>query len=149
MSEKLTMHQRFAACLDEIGPTLGKTADNPFFKSKYIPLPELLEKVVPILRQHGFYLTYPHGESCSDTKIVVSAAVVDEETGEKVAESVLEMPLMQDPQKNTQNCTYGRRSVTTSVLCIAEKDDDGNSAAAPRPRATSDAKSGERIKGLW
>src|SRR3990167_3674296 len=37
-------------------PALQKSAINPHFKNRYVPLEELLQTVVPILNKHNFVL---------------------------------------------------------------------------------------------
>lgn len=55
------------------------TANNPFFKSKYAPLDEVLNTVRPILSKHGLsVLQFPSG----DGQNIVVTTVVMHESGE-------------------------------------------------------------------
>jgi hypothetical protein len=146
-----TAFSRFAAALREIGPTLGKTADNPFFKSKYLPLPVLLTEVRPILDKHHLVLTYPNGFAyCEAPFVNVAAAVRCAFTGEEVARSEITLPCPSDAQKATAAVTYGRRTVTASVLGIAEKDDDGNSTQVEAKREGAGGKTKKKDgEVLW
>jgi hypothetical protein len=47
---------RFAQLIRKLGPTMGKSADNPFFKSKYLPLPQMLLELRPFLDEADLVL---------------------------------------------------------------------------------------------
>jgi len=113
----------------EIG-TLSKNAKNPFFKSQYLDLSELLTHVTPILNKHGLILLQPikSGE--------VGSVLIDAETGNKTCESWMTLPeTISDPQKMGACVTYFRRYTLKSLLSIAEVDDDGNTAAKKPTKA--------------
>ena len=111
----------------EIG-TLSKASTNPFFKSQYLDLNDLLDAVRPILNNHDLVLLQP----IKDSKVM--SVIMDSETGEPLATSGLPLPSITDPQKLGSCITYYRRYTLKSLLAISEVDDDGNKASAPEPK---------------
>ena len=110
----------------EIG-NLSKSSKNPFFKSAYLDLNDLLNAVHPLLHEKNLMLIQP----IVDNKVV--SAIVDE-GGETLISSELPLPDIKDPQKLGSCITYYRRYTLKSLLAIAEKDDDGNEASKPEPK---------------
>jgi hypothetical protein len=101
------------------------TADNPFYKSRYTPLQDVLKIVRPILSKHGLTIMQSpsgDGQSVSVTTIILH------ESGEYIEFD----PLVLKAEKMTPQgagiaITYGRRYSLSAVLGIAsEEDDDGN-----------------------
>lgn len=116
--------------------TLSKSHENPFFKSKYLDLNDLITAVEPLLHEQGLLLIQPINNSTVETQIV------DAETGDILLNSCLELPNILDPQKLGSAITYYRRYTLKSLLAIAENDDDGNLAAKPekpvKPKCSTD-----------
>ena len=110
----------------EIG-TLSKNAKNPFFKSAYLDLNDLLTHVTPLLNSKGLVLVQPiiGGGVCSQIR--------DSKDNEVIVESCIQLPDLKDPQKLGSCITYFRRYTLKSLLAIAEGDDDGNLASQPTP----------------
>ena len=104
---------------------LSKNSENPFFKSAYLDLTELLNHVEPLLWEHDLMLIQP----ILDNK--VCSIIVDCESEKTIAESHIELPDIKDPQKLGSAITYYRRYTLKSLLAIAEVDDDGNKASQP------------------
>ena len=111
------------------GLTFKKTADNPFFHSKYLPLDELVGGLLPTLKKQGLLITHSTHE-----KFVVTS-VIDIESGELVSSA---FPLQEgiDPQKIGSAITYARRYNIGQIFnIITDEDDDANaSVASPEPR---------------
>lgn len=104
----------------------ANTALNPFYKSKYAPLPEVLNVARPILGKFGLaVIQNPY----NDENFVYITTLVIHESGEWLETN----PLQLKPEKNTPQgvgsaITYGRRYSLSAVLGLAsEEDDDGNS----------------------
>jgi len=116
----------------EIG-SLSKNSKNPFFKSAYLDLNDLLNAVEPLLQKNGLVLLQPIiGNS-------VHSAIYDCESGDEVCMSSIDIPAnITDPQKLGSCITYFRRYTLKSLLAIAETDDDGNLAAKPIPKKKLD-----------
>jgi hypothetical protein len=106
----------------EIG-SLSKSSKNPFFKSAYLDLNDLLTHVMPLLHKQGLILLQPIQEG------KVWSTIYDAKTNDLVAGSSIELPPITDPQKMGSAITYYRRYTLKSLLAIAEKDDDGNGAS--------------------
>lgn len=105
---------------------LSKNSKNPFFKSAYLDLNDLLNAVEPLLQDQGLILLQPI-QGCK-----VSTKIIDGENGNVLCESSLDIPEnITDPQKIGSCITYFRRYGLKSLLAIAEGDDDGNLAAKP------------------
>ena len=107
----------------EIG-TLSKNAKNPFFKSAYLDLNDLLKHVTPLLHKHGLVVSQPI------TNGLVCSQIIDSESGNVLLDSSIALPDLKDPQKIGSCITYFRRYTLKSLLAIAEGDDDGNLASA-------------------
>lgn len=110
------------------------TADNPYFKSKYAPLQEVLSLVRPLLARHGLTIIQsPSG----DGREVAIKTILAHESGEWIEFD----PLVLNPEKTTPQgigsaITYGRRYSLSAALGIAsEDDDDGNEASNPKETA--------------
>tara|TARA_R110000772_G_scaffold254725_1_gene370745 strand:+ start:45 stop:572 length:528 start_codon:yes stop_codon:yes gene_type:complete len=104
---------------------LSKNAKNPFFKSAYLDLTDLLNAVEPLLQEQSLLLLQP----IKDNKVY--SQIICTESGDVLIESWIDLPSIQDPQKLGSAITYFRRYTLKSLLAIAEGDDDGNLAAKP------------------
>ncbi len=111
----------------EIG-TLSKNSKNPFFKSQYLDLNDLLNAVHPLLHEKELVLIQPIRED------KVYSIILDAKSGKEIADSFLRLPEIKDPQKLGSCITYFRRYTLKSLLAIAEKDDDGNHASKPESK---------------
>ena len=124
-----------AAAKREIGPILKKET-NPYFKSKYSDINELIKQVEPILDSHGLMLLQPIEQRNGISPISsVSTRIFHIESGEKV-ESIISLPELTDPQKIGSAITYYRRYTLQSLLGLQAEDDDGNLAARPETKKT-------------
>ena len=111
----------------EIG-TLTKKADNPFFKSKYLDLSDLLTAVEPVLEKHGLLLLQPITDG------FVRTVIIDTESNGYSTRSEIALPTITDPQKLGSAITYFRRYTLQSLLSLQAIDDDGNHASKPEPK---------------
>jgi len=131
------IYSKIAAVKSEIG-TLTKKSDNPFYKSKYLELSDLLEAVEPLLHKNGLVLMQPivNGE--------VRSEIYDIETGEVVI-SAIKLPEINDPQKLGSAITYFRRYTLQSLLSLQATDDDAN-ITVKQPQKKKPALSQERFQ---
>jgi len=120
---------KLAKVKKEIG-TLSKNASNPFFKSKYLDLGEILTNLEPLLEAHQMILLQPINEDSVCTEIH------DLESGQVVA-SCIKLPVLTDPQKIGSAITYFRRYSLQSLLALQTDDDDANTASK-KPEVKSD-----------
>ncbi len=103
----------------------SNTASNPFYKSKYAPLPEVLNTVRPILGKLGLAVIqnpYTEGDSLFITTRIIH------KSGEWIETDPLQMKMEKNtPQGAGSAITYGRRYSLSAVLGISsEEDNDGN-----------------------
>jgi len=122
---------------------VGKESSNPFFKSKYASLANILDTIQKPLSESGLAITqFP--DECSLTTLIVHA-----ESGEWM-ESSYTMPVAKqnDPQAMGSAITYARRYALGSILNLnIDDDDDGEKAMgrqeqmvrAKRPLTPKDA----------
>ena len=118
--------QYASALVDAIGElsNVAKTANNPYFKSKYAPLDAIIDATRPILLKHGLAISqtplFLEGAAGVETTIIHKA-------GHSTTTTLL-LPLKdQSPQGVGGAITYARRYALAAVLGIAsEDDDDGN-----------------------
>lgn len=105
---------------------LRKSKSNPFYKSKYADINQLLEQVKPLLTGSGLTVLQP----IIDDQVVT--IITDEETGEtfpdfKNIEEMKGLKIVEkDPQKKGSEITYYRRYGLQSLLLLQAVDDDGN-----------------------
>ena len=122
---------------------MKKTEGNTFFpKHKYIPLPDMLRALKPVIQKHGFILTQgvDVGSNAQiGMKNIVSSRVIHAATGLS-QDSRLALPDLNDMQKLGGAITYARRYTLSALLSIEEIDDDGNTAVGNR------VKSGVKVK---
>jgi ribosomal protein L31 len=113
-------------------PVIRKTADNPFFKSKYANLPDILTIINPILQKHGLLILQPIQRTTLITRLV------HVESGE-VFESEYDITCkdFSNPQAVGSAVSYARRYALSSLLSLnIDDDDDGNAATGnktPQP----------------
>lgn len=113
--------------------TLSKNDKNPFYKSQYLNLNDLLNHVEPLLWEQNLLLLQPIIEN------KVHSIIIDCETNKVLTQSFMELPPITDPQKLGSAITYYRRYTLKSLLSIAEKDDDGNNAANKEVKPTRES----------
>lgn len=128
METKSNIYKKLAEVKTKIGKLTKDTA-NPFFKSKYADINQLIEMTDPVLLEHGLLTLQPIEEGHIVTKIV------DIDTGETITSS-LKLPEIVDPQKVGSAITYFRRYSLKSLLNIQEEDDDANKASNKTPNNT-------------
>lgn len=98
------------------------TALNPFYKSKYSPLSDVLNLVRPILSKYGLsILQSPSGNA---TDIVITTFLLHE-SGEWIEfEPLLLRVEKPTPQGVGSAISYGRRYALSAILGISSEDDD-------------------------
>jgi len=101
-----------------------KSANNPFFKSKYADLTSVIAAIKPACNEHGLmYLQFPH----SDERGVGILTRIIHESGEFI-EHEFTVPCKADPQGAGSALTYCRRYALVSIFGLPAVDDDAESA---------------------
>lgn len=98
-----------------------KDANNPFFKSKYASLDNVLQVIEVPLNESGLtFAQFPSG-NYGLTTILIHA-----ESGEYIQSEYFMEPAKKDPQGAGSVITYQRRYALTSILGLSQEDDDAN-----------------------
>lgn len=106
-----------------------KDKNNPFFKSKYVPLENVVEAITDIAPNHG--LSFVQWASNDDTGRVGVSTMLMHESGEFIEFD----PVFMNADKNTAQgagalITYLKRYSLSAVFGItSDEDDDGNQAS--------------------
>lgn len=111
-----------------------KGAINPFFKSKYANLEEVIRCAKEPLHVNGLSVSqFPVTE---ENKAGVTTILMHN-SGEWLESTLLLTCSKQDPQGMGSAITYARRYAYQSILGIPSEDDDGNGGSAPiaKPKA--------------
>lgn len=105
--------------------TIAKTATNPFFKSSYAPLTEILAAIAEPLQKAGLVVSqFPDGENGLSTMLIHA------ESGQWMSAWYQINPGKEGPQALGSAITYARRYSIGAVLSLnIDDDDDGNSAS--------------------
>jgi hypothetical protein len=127
----MSIYKKIFEAKKEIGK-VSKDSTNPFFKSKYFDINQLLEHVEPILQKHGLLCLQPIIDG------VVTSEIIDIESSEKVTSGIA-LTNITDPQKRGSEITYYRRYTLASLLGMQAEDDDANKASKkPTPKKQID-----------
>jgi len=107
---------------------------NPFFNSKYASLASVLETAMPALNKYGIALVQGNRWDPNDNGFYITSTLMHS-SGEWI-KSEIRMPIAKkDAHGIGAATTYGRRYLLSSMVGIAQADDDGNAGIkrAPRP----------------
>jgi len=115
-----------------------KGSNNPFFKSKYAALPDVVASASPVLAKHG--LAISQAISCCETATGdvrdTLTTVLLHKSGQFIEETMLLHLPKSDPQGQGSAVTYARRYSYMAILgLVADDDDDGNAASRPKMQA--------------
>lgn len=126
------LHKKLFDLKKEVGK-ISKDSNNPFFKSKYFDINQLLEHLEPLFQKYNLLCVQP----ISDGK--VTTRLIDVESGDFM-DSSLQLSDFKDPQKTGSEVTYFRRYTLQSLLGLQAEDDDGNKASGnvTKPQAKKD-----------
>jgi len=108
---------------------IPKGSVNPFFKSKYAALPEVIAHTTPVLVKNGLAVSQ-HIDFDGDHDLLTTYLL--HTSGQYIAHSMKLHLVKDDPQAQGSAVTYARRYSYMAVLgLVADEDDDGNAASAP------------------
>jgi hypothetical protein len=116
------------AAQKEFAP-LAKSAENPHFKNKFVPLNEVIESVLPVLNKNG--LAVSQLPTTLDTGAPALTTTLMHESGQSLSSTMPLLVAKQDPQGQGSAITYARRYALMSILgLVGDEDDDGNAASS-------------------
>ena len=108
-------------------------SNNPFFNSKYASLSAVLEVALPKLNENGIALVQGNRWDAVDNGFYITSMLVHS-SGEWI-KSEIRMPVTKkDAHGIGAATTYGRRYLLSSMVGVAQADDDGNGAIQQAPR---------------
>lgn len=118
---------------------IDKDASNPFFKSKYATLDNIIDEVRPLLTSEGIAIMQIPG---GDGENVTMKTLLIHESGEWIESDVLVMrPAKNDPQGVGSCISYARRYSLAAILSLnTGEDDDANAATFPSGNKQPDNK---------
>jgi len=117
----MEFYQKLFSLQQEI-EAISKESKNPFFKSNYADINQLLKHLKPLLKKYKLVIIQPIEQH------EVYAIIQDVESKEKIFSSI-KLPDTNDPQKIGSAITYYRRYNVISLLGLECEDDDGNIAS--------------------
>lgn len=125
----------FVALQADLAP-VDKSAANPFFKSKYAPLPEVRQALQPLLAKHNFGLaTLPAIIETNGAQQNGLRFLLIHSSGQYLEGFWLLTPAKNDSQGQGADVTYKRRFGEMAITgLVADEDDDGNRASQPAAR---------------
>jgi hypothetical protein len=105
---------------------IKKGSNNPYFKSKYASLNDILDIITEPLNAAGLSIVqFPEGTNTLTTRLMHI-------TGEWMEGNYFMQPTKLDPQSFGSVITYQRRYALGSILSLnIDEDDDGNKASEP------------------
>ena len=128
-----TIYMKVAAVQNALEPFL-KTADNPFYNSKYVPLEAIQSRLKPLLVKQNLMIINNSSETQSG-RWVITTTIRDLDSGEEIPS---DFPLPQGDEKKEATSqqigagqSYGMRYNLKLLfnIIIEGEDDDGNEAS--------------------
>ena len=113
----------------------AKKSTNPFFKSGYADLHEVISSTFPHLSKYGLSVT--QGNEVISGAVCVTTTLLHK-SGQWIR-SRIKVPMSKvDAQGVGSATTYGRRYGLAAMVGVAQKDDDGNSISNANPKSAVD-----------
>ena len=111
---------------------IKKDANNPFFKSTYASLSNILDAIkIPLAESDLSFSQHPMGENGLST-------ILMHKSGEWIGSHFTMKPVKNDPQGIGSCITYMRRYALAAILGLnIDEDDDGNAASTPSKHSNS------------
>ena len=128
----MNIYTKIGKIQQEIGK-IKKDLKNPFFKSNYFDINQLLDALLPLLKEEKLTLSQPLTHI--NERPAIATIITD---GTDKIESVITLPDIQDPQKMGSAMTYYRRYALQSLFGLQAEDDDGNKASGKKVVTNND-----------
>jgi ERF superfamily protein len=106
----------------QMGPVI-KDSKNPFFKSKYAKLPDVIDALRAPLADNGLCFVQTHAEREDHTYLVTKIMHI---SGQWISGELKLRPGKNDMQGIMAASTYAKRCALVAMFGLAEEDDDGN-----------------------
>lgn len=100
---------------------LSKDKTNPFFKSQYFDINQIIAEIMPLLVENGITVTQPL-TNLSGKPALATVLSKDEEC----LEYIIPLPETIKPQEMGSAITYYRRYALQSYFLLQAEDDDAN-----------------------
>lgn len=124
-----------------------KDSANPFFKSHYADLAQVMETARKPLGDNGLALVQ---EATNDAEHVLITTRLVHASGQWVEFGPLSiMPGKKDAQGTVAAVTYGRRAAAQAALGMAAEDDDGNSTQQQGPKVQTGQQAREAVEKVF
>lgn len=134
MENKIGLYKALIQFQKEISPVI-KTEENPYYKSKYADINQMLELVKPVLNDCGLYLEQAPSISERVGCVALKTRIVHANSGD-YTECESETPLgKNDAQAVGTAYTYLRRYQLQAMLGLQAVDDDAESNMVRKPVA--------------
>ena len=125
-----------------------KDKDNPFFRSKYVPLENVVEAITDVAPKHG--LSFMQWALNDENGRVGVATIITHESGEYIEFD----PVFMQAEKNTPQgagslISYLKRYTLSAVFGItSDQDDDGNDASGGKQPQQNKKMASDKQLGL-
>lgn len=130
MSESI---KNIAAALVKAQSEMGavvKGADNPYYKSKYADINDVIKTVKEVLNNNGIAFLQPlKVKEVANEKVNIVETMLLHTSGEYLVGEIEVIVKDKDPQKLGMSVTYSRRFGLQSMVGLPAEDDDGNTAS--------------------
>lgn len=114
--------------VQQAAPAIDKSANNPFFKSKYADLPTIWSAVRDLMGSNG--LVVSHTMKANDNEDSIVTRIIHAETGEFIESESRILLGKATAQDYGSYITYMRRYALSAMLgLVTDEDDDGNKAS--------------------
>ena len=124
----------------------GKTSDNPFFKSKYADLAEILNAVREPLSKYGLSISQLYDGMGVPDKTITVTTLLMHSSGQYIGNTANYPVAKADIQGVGSAITYARRYSLAAILGLSQEDDDGNAACRPEaPQPEQQRQQGDRF----
>jgi len=126
-----------------------KDADNPFFKSKYVPLENVVEAITKCAPNHGLsFMQWPLNDE--QGRVGVSTIVMHESGEWLEFEPVFMKSEKETPQGAGSTITYLKRYSLSAVFGItSDQDDDGNAGSGNNSNGGEYQANKTTLKSKW
>lgn len=123
---------------------IKKDAKNPFFKSTYASLSNILDAIkIPLAESDLSFSQHPMGENGLST-------ILMHKSGEWIGSHFMMKPVKNDPQGIGSCLTYMRRYALAAILGLnIDEDDDGNQASGNTSKSEAKSPNSEAKELPW